>query len=226
MKSKNVNSTNQTKTKKMSMKSLKFIILVILIAVFVILIPVGYSLFSDTDSAETETRLGEIDVELKENWPNPDDEYTPQPDEQNPNPEPELYDEYGIKKYSKEIYGHSVAELDSYVRVRCIPVVEYKNQHTGEWVTVPVSQDAITVTVSGDDWTKSGDYWYYKNVLIGYEDTEKMNIDWTVNEIPSEIAQYPIRTDVRVILEYAQASNNMWKNIFQIEQLPEGVQQY
>ena len=33
-----------------------------------------------------------------------------------------------------------------------------------------------------------------------------------------------IRADVRVILEYAQASNNMWKSIFQIEELPQQVE--
>ena len=33
-----------------------------------------------------------------------------------------------------------------------------------------------------------------------------------------------IRTDVRVLLEYSQVSNEVWKDIFQIEELPEGVE--
>ena len=45
------------------------------------------------------------------------------------------------------------------------------------------------------------------------------------NEMPSEIARYEnIRTDVRVILEYSQTTNEAWKDIFQIENLPEGVE--
>ena len=53
--------------------------------------------------------------------------------------------------------------------------------------------------------------------------TEKMKII-AIEELPTEISGNDIRTDVRVILEYAQASNNMWKEIFQIDDLPAEVE--
>ena len=70
----------------------------------------------------------------------------------------------------------------------------------------------------------------YKKILKGLQNaegpyvTDDMNLSWQVAEIPSEIASYPIRTNVRVLLEYAQTTNDMWKELFQIEQLPQGVQ--
>ena len=93
-----------------------------------------------------------------------------------------------------------------------------------------MSQDKFVINVTGDTWTKSGDYWYYKKILKGLQNaegpyvTDDMNLSWQVAEIPSEIASYPIRTNVRVLLEYAQTTNDMWKELFQIEQLPQGVQ--
>ena len=55
--------------------------------------------------------------------------------------------------------------MDAYVRVRLIPVVEYKKNN--EWITVPVAQDSIALTVDTNDWVKDGDYWYYKEILKG-----------------------------------------------------------
>lgn len=220
-----VNNDSST-TKKLSNKTIKLIVIAVLIVVLAILIPIGYALFSDTDRKDTDARLGEIEVTLVEDWPDPGDQYTPTTEPGEPDPDPETYNEYGIKKYSKKIHGHSVAELDSYVRVRCIPIIEYKNPSTEQWVTVPVNQDNISVTVTGDSWVSSGNYWYYKKVLRGFADTDEMNISWNVLEIPSEIAGNPIRTNVKVLLEYSQASNDAWKNNFQISELPEGVQSY
>ena len=51
-----------------------------------------------------------------------------------------------------------------------------------------------------------------------------MDISWQVSELPSELAENPVRTNVRVILEYAQTTNDMWKDLFQIESLPQGVE--
>ena len=217
---------SENATKRISSRTIKLIIIGILIAILAILVPVGYSLFSDTDNKDTNARLGEIEVELIEDWPKPGDEYTPPTDPENPNPVPETYNEYGIKKYSKQIHGHSRAELDSYVRVRCIPIIEYKNPSTEEWITVPVTQDNIIVNITGDTWVNEGNYWYYTKVLKENENTDNMNISWEVAQVPSEIAEYPIRTNVKVLLEYSQASNDAWKNIFQINELPEGVEEY
>ena len=119
--------------------------------------------------------------------------------------------------------------MPAYVRIRCIPVVEYYYIEDGEtegtWITAPVAQEDITVMVTGDNWVIQDGYYYYKNIVKAKEETDNLNIKWQVTELPSEIAKYQIRTDVRVMLEYAQTTNNAWKDIFKIESFPEGVEE-
>lgn len=215
---------NERKLKVASSKNIKLVIISILLILLVILIPIGYALFSDKDKAIGGTEIGKIEVELKEDWPERG-ETDPLTGEQ--------YDEYGLTKSSKRIWGHSTGNLPAYVRVRCIPIVEYntdKENGQGDWVTIPVPQENIVVTVDSkneeqqDTWIKSGDYWYYNTILPVGEDTSKMSISWQINELPSEVQGYKVRADVKVILEYAQTTHDMWKEIFQINDLPDGVQ--
>lgn len=243
----------QNDSKKIAINNRKKLLIsttiLLILIILVILIQMGYALFSDTKNDNVATHIGEIKVELKEDWPEIPDwpEGTPDEDRDYPTVEvgknengdiiEETYTEAGITKNEKSIYGHSVAEMDAYVRVRCIPIVQYfvpnedgldyngETKEKGDWVTLPVSQNQINVitTSENNSWVEDGDYWYYTKILKAGEDTEKMNIKWEVGEIPNEVATYSIRTDVRVILEYAQTTNNMWKNIFQIEKLPDGV---
>mgnify|MGYP003296904143 CR=1 FL=1 len=63
-----------------------------------------------------------------------------------------------------------------------------------------------------------------KNIVKGFAETDNINIDWNIIELPAGVEESSIRTDVRVILEYAQATNNMWKDIFQIQDLPAEVE--
>lgn len=194
----------------------KKIIIVLLLVIVVLLIlrifnPIGYSLFSDKKSEEKSLKIGKVEVVLEEDpeWQENDDEY-------------------GIEKYTKSIKGVSTAEQDAYVRVRCIPIVQYfeGNEQTGEgkWITASIPQEDINVVINTEDWVKQEDYWYYTKILHGFEETGYFNVDWQILKIPSEISTYKIRTDVRVILEYSQVSNNMWKDIFKIEELPDGVE--
>lgn len=188
-------------------KNIKLIIILVLLAMFIILIPIGYALFSDTKQEEGIINVAKIEVVLEE-----DPEWE------------ENEDEYGIKKYTKAVKGVSKAEQDAYVRIKCIPIVQYYDEETSEWITASVSQNDILLNINSEDWVYSNGYWYYKKVLKGYEETGILNINWQVLEVPTEISTKQLRTDVRVILEYAQASNNMWKEIFGIENLPNEVE--
>ncbi|MBR2241569.1 MAG: hypothetical protein IJ890_09410 [Clostridia bacterium] len=216
----NVNGENSSKTKiKNIFSNKKMIIVMVLLALLVILIPIGYALFSHTKNDETSTKIGTIKVDLVEDWPKPGDTVTTGDGE-------ETYDEFGITRKTKKIYGKSVGDMNAYVRVRLIPIIEFNTaaDGSGEWRVAPVAQENIVVSVSGNDWVKSGEYWYYKNILEGGENTSDMDISWQVSELPSELAENPVRTNVRVILEYAQTTNDMWKDLFQIESLPQGVE--
>lgn len=220
---------SEKKIKTTSNKNIKLVVIVALLIAFIVLIPVGYALFSDHKQDTATAKVGKIEVILKENWP--------ERGESDPNGEPgDKYDEFGIKIYTKTICGQSVGDLPAYVRVRCIPIVEYyvepaTGETEGKWITAPVPQENIQVLVTAKDnsdvttWIQGGDYWYYKNILPAGADTASMTVDWQVVELPSELSGKRIRSDVRVILEYSQTTNNKWKEIFKIDALPEGVEE-
>lgn len=222
---------NDQETKMISNRNMKLIVIFSLLAVFITLIPIGYALFSDRDKEINDTSIGKINVILKEDWPERGETYT---NIEQPSLEPELYDEFGIKKYTKQVWGKSTENLPAYVRIKCIPVVEYNTDKTngqGDWVTAPVSQDSIVVNVTpssdanGVTWVYQDGYWYYKKILPEKDaETSKVDINWSIDELPSELEGYKIRADVRVILEYAQTTHDLWKDIFQIENLPDSVE--
>lgn len=188
------------------------IIFIMVVIAIIVLVQVAYSLFVDKEEGSTETKISKIGVKLEE-----DPEWE------------ENIDEYGIEKYTKIVKGVSTEQTDTYVRIRCVPIVQYYKENvesgSGEWVTNATPQEDILITLDGNDWVQEGDYWYYTKILKGNTQTSNLNIKWSVLELPSELSDKNIRTDVRVVLEYAQASNNVWKDVFKIEQLPEQVEQ-
>lgn len=210
---------DEKNTKVTSNRSIKLVVIVALLIALIILIPIGYALFSDHKNDSTSAKIGKIEVILQEDWPDYGDLY-----------EEDVYDEFGIKKYTKDIWGHSTGDLPAYVRVRCIPVVEYYDEAEDKWITAPVSQENIVISVNSEDesgenvWVNDGEYWYYTKIVPAGADTEKMSFNWQVVELPTGLSGKDIRTDVRVMLEYAQTTHDMWKDIFQIENLPDGVE--
>lgn len=196
---------------------ISLIILVILLIVFIALIPVGFALFSHSRNESTETKIGVIKIDLIEDWPDTPDT--------------------GILNNIKKVWGVSTGDIPAYVRVRCIPIVQYKvtEDETEKWLTAPVSQDNVAINVTDvteegeqpstvQKWIKKGDYWYYYKIVKPSEATDKMQIKWDVVSIPSEISTYPIRANVKVLLEYSQTTNDAWKTNFQITELPSGVE--
>lgn len=207
-----MSETTKKGIKKISKKS--WIIFAVLLLIFIILIPIGYALFSDKDTDQLEYRVGKVVVELREDqdWEN--------------------VPETGIEKSTKVVKGYAPTDSKpAYVRIKGVPVVQYREtveptepggQSTTRWVTVPVPKENIALIFNGGDtWVQSGEYWYYTQQLTAGNYTSDLNIRWNFLELPSEIAdKQNIRADIRVVLEYAQAENNVWKDVFQIEELP------
>ena len=102
-----------------------------------------------------------------------------------------------------------------YVRVS----VKYEDGNNIERTLAPNN-----IENSSEEWVRQGDYWYYKNVLPVGEDTAPMSIDWQIIQLPVDLSGKRVRTDVRVVLEYAQTTHDMWKELFQINDLPTGVE--
>ena len=197
------------------MKNKKKIIISATIIALLIISTVVWALFTARKDDAANIQVGEIEVVLEEDWP---DDVT----------------EFGIERNQKKVWGRSTGDKKAYVRMRFVPVVEYyyvekddnDNITLAEWRTAPIPQENIRVKVkNASDWVLQGNYYYYKSILNPGETTSKIDIEWEVYEMPSEIARYEkIRTDVRVILEYAQTTNDAWKELFQIEDLPSGVE--
>lgn len=198
--------------KKISKKS--WIIFAVLLLIFVILIPIGYALFSDRDSDQLGYRVGKVEVQLREEsqWEN--------------------VPETGIERTTKTVKGYAPVDTKpAYVRIKAVPVVQYREtveptepggESTTRWITVPVERSNIALIFDGgNSWVQSGEYWYYTSQLTAGQYTSDLGIRWNFLELPSEIAdKQNIRADIRVVLEYAQAENDVWKSVFQINQLP------
>lgn len=195
-------------------KNKKIIISCAVIAVLIVIIStIVLAIFTARQEETAKINIGNLDVILVEDWP--DD-----------------VPEIGIERNSKKVKGESVAEKKAYVRMRFIPIVEYfyeaeeNGVQVSEWRTAPISQEYINLKIEGqDNWVKQGEYYYYKKILNSKESTTELDLSWELIELPGTLSKFNnIRTDVRVLLEYSQISNEVWKDIFQIEDLPEGVE--
>lgn len=186
---------------------------IVSIVAFVTIALIIFALFTSKEEDTANIYVGNLDVILKEDWP-------------------ETVPETGIERNNKKVWGESVADKKAYVRMRFIPIVEYYyvGQEDGvdiaEWRTAPISQEYIKLTIANNEnWVKSGDYYYYKSILDPKKTTDKLDLNWEIIELPATLSNYSdIRTDVRVILEYSQVSNDIWKDVFKIDELPEGVE--
>lgn len=130
---------NKNKFSKINIKTKRKIIFFLILIVLAISVGSVYALFSDKKEENQNLKIGKIDVVLNE-----DKEWE------------EGYDELGLDKFTKAVEGVSIADGDAYVRIRCIPVVEYfdGNYDTkeGSWVTAPISQNDIRIVLNSDSW--------------------------------------------------------------------------
>lgn len=206
---------------KSKISNITVIIILSILVVVIAALGTAWALFSDKEEDNSQIQIGNINVDLLEDWPKPGESVN------SDNPD-ETYDEFGIRKYEKSVQGHSTGDIPAYVRIRCIPIVQYyrveDESKTGNWITASIEQEDIVLHIEGEKWVRDGDYYYYKEILNKDEKTGVLNIDWQLSELPSTIQEYDIRTDVKVILEYAQTTNDVWKEVFQINELPEGIE--
>ena len=187
------------------------IIIIALIASFVLLISSTLAIFSAQAEDILKANIGKIGVILIEDYPETD--------------------EFGAEISKKYVKGRSIEDIDTYVRIKYIPVVEFYDQETNDqqeqewvWKTAAIDESKIKVNCIGEDFIEQNGYWYYKKILHPQEETTNLEIQWEILELPLELTEYKIRTNIKVILEYSQASNDAWKNIFNIENMPEGVE--
>lgn len=198
---------NEKKTNK------KILIIFLLIILAIVLIIGGtYAYFTTRIDDNVSGNVGKADVELEEEFPN-------------------TGNENGEDAVRKIVRGHSIAEKRVYVRLKCLPILEFLHEFEedgeakAEWRTTSVSLEDIELKYTGSDWIEQDGYYYYNKILNQNDYTTDLQIDWKLNQIPDQFVDKDVRLNVKVILEYAQSSNDAWKDIFEIDRLPDGVEE-
>jgi len=221
----------------MKTKQRKIIIAVCSLAVVLAVVASAsfFAFFANRQKAETSITTGKIQVDLIETFP---EEFTDDPD--NPDDDYNEPDDKGAPVgTTKNIKGHNSGTQPAYVRVRIFPIVETLPEGSSEWVVhggIPVDcikydQNELKTNPSTNMWiyNESDDYWYYKAILQPGEDTSNILIENLHVELPEYLqVQYggdELRINMLVTLESCQSSNGLYRQNWNIENLPAGVEQ-
>ena len=165
----------------------------------------AWAVFFDKDTDTVDGRSGVVNIKLHENFGTYTDGVTGTA-VQNTN--------------EKTFWVENIGNKRCYVRVRLETAVE-----TEEGDPVAVPQDSIQYTINAPGWIDGGDgYWYYSKILAPGELTSKFYVldVQLVNVIPSDAGTPVLRMDVHH--EAAQATHELYKTIWNITDLPPGVE--
>lgn len=199
-----------------------------------------FAIFANREKAETAITTGKIQVDLVEEFRGPDgDPYDPSnPDDPVRDPDdpdnPGPYEGDGAPEGTvKIIKGVNTGTQPAYVRARIFPMVETLTDG-GEWIThggIPANCIVYEQNESvPGSWIYSDkdDYWYYKYVLPVGETTSTIEISDLHLELPEYLQiQYgedKVRVNMLVTLESTQASNGLYRQNWNIDNLPAGVE--
>lgn len=176
----------------------------ILIAAF---ITVGsiYAFFSDRAIAQVDFQAGTILVKLVEEDPFDDLGSIPPA---------------GANTNEKTFKAESVCSIDTYVRAKIIPVIEKYDEEEDGYVVIPIDVKDINLNVNAPDWEFSNGYYYYKNILEPDAKSEEVIVTVVGINNTGDFEDMNVRVTLRVELEAAPARNDVWKSIFNIEELP------
>lgn len=169
--------------------------LLIIVAAF-LLVNMGFgtlAYFTDSKYTAATMKAGTVDIKIHENFNPP----------------------------IKEIKIENVGTKRSYVRVKAVPV--WQEEVNGKWVDTSLNPDNVIITVdniSNGKWVLSNGFYYYKGILNSGELTEPQ-LKLTVSYNQDTISQYKgKRLKLRVYGEAVQASNDMYKQIWNLNSLP------
>lgn len=212
-----------------------------------------FAIFANRQKAETSIATGKIQVDLVEEFigpggepydpKNPDDPVrnpdpipTPDPDDPNP-PVPEEtpgpYEGPGAPEgTTKIIKGNNTGTQPAYVRVRIFPVVE--TFIDGEWVIhggIPANYIVWNQTYSvNGNWIYNADddYYYYKYIVPAGEMTSTIEVRNLHADLPEylqiQFGEDILRVNMLVSMESCQSSNGMYRQNWNIDKLPAGVE--
>ena len=175
------------------------------------------ALFTDRDGDNVDVIVGDVHVVL-------DEDFAAEFDADHP--------DYGSDTDMKVFRVISQGNKRTYVRARFFVTAEYKDEDSGEWITIgSVSQDDFSYSVNAPLWIDGEDGWWYYSQLLrpnsegGPSITEDFFIyDVALNKLPASLEDKHIRVTITVRIEGSQATHEAWKKHFGIDALPDGVE--
>ena len=209
--------TKKTKVITKYLFAITCIVLAVLAIIFTTL-----SFFSDIQKDKIADIAGTVKVQLIENDPF----------------DATVHPEEGYFIDSKNFRAKSQGTLDTYVRAYLKPVVEAYDENSEKWILISVSSKDIVLEITdpGNNWigadvdgvkvSKLSDakYYYYKKIMQEDDETSDLKVQIVDIQIPDQFVNMNIRYNLHVYVEGAQVSNSMWKSIFNIGNLPSGVE--
>lgn len=204
------------------MKKKKIIIAVssVLLVLAVIATATFFAIFQSGQKTETSMTTGKINVELIEEFIDPDGNND---DGNDPSGD-------GLENATKVITGKNTGTQSAYVRVKIFPQPEYYSLNEEEWfIDGLIPTNYIKYNQDNNGWIDGGDgYLYYSKALPAGETTSTITITDLHLEIPDGMLandKHPNhRVNMLVELEATQATNELYKINWGIDNLPSGVE--
>lgn len=200
-------------------KSYLLFIMTLLLGICVYFAASGvFSYLSNTSGSEITITAGNVGVALVEDFP-------------------ENVSETGVENHNeKTFWGAATGTKDSVVRALIIPMIEYKDKKTGEWVTyggkyLTEGVDYKITDSTKSSWTKpeGSTYWYYNKVVKGnankdanigkeWKNDESMTSKFEIRDVklelnksdlPEDLQDAAFRLNMLVKIESSQSSNGL-----------------
>lgn len=197
------------KNNDLAKKNRRNIVAISSVLLAIIIIGVIYAYFSDTVKVTSDIKAGIVSVRLDEDAPFDDTSDIP---------------EEGVTASEKIFRAVSEGNIDSYVRAKIIPIIEYFDIEEDAWITANVPASDIELEITAPEWVESNGYYYYKNILLAGNSSDDVVATIVNVNIPDNLKAEQIRLTIKVILEATQYGYSAWKNIFNIDKLPDGVE--
>ena len=170
---------------------------------FLVLSGTLYAMFSDRAFAGANLQAGTLLVQLEEDPPF--DGEVP---------------EEGADTLLKVFRARSLSTVPMYVRARIIPIVEAFDEEENMYVTINIDVNDVLLSISGTDWVVDGGFIYFTQILEPEQVSEDVEVILTGIRDTNNYSNMNIRVTVRVELEAAQVQNDLWKEIFDIQAIP------
>lgn len=133
---------------------------------------------------------------------------------------------YGVNTDKKTFWAEAKGNKRCYVRAKLITSFEWYNEVTAKWEPASIPQEAISYTVNAPLWIEQDGYWYYSKILYPGDLTTKFQVldVKLTSSVPTFYRDKKLVYRMDVELESSQITHELYKKVFNITDLPPGVE--